>query len=116
MTLSYIYKFMILKPYDIDNDKEVIHYNCHFIRNSIIGATQEEYAEYLGVTRNIINAIERGISQPSIQLLSAMHEKIGVDVSALIAQPISFAKFDDFFINQSAVEKLDKARTNFNLP
>lgn len=46
--------------------------------------TQEEMAQYCGLTRNYISAMERGINKPSAQTLILYAQKCGISIDELL--------------------------------
>lgn len=54
------------------------------IRDSI-GQTQEVFAKTLDTSREIIAKVETGVSEPSLELVTKIHNKLGINLNWLIA-------------------------------
>jgi putative transcriptional regulator len=50
------------------------------VRRARVDVTQKELADAVNVTRQIINAIERGQYDPSLELTFALAELLGCDI------------------------------------
>jgi len=48
------------------------------------GYTQQEFAEKMGVSVALLGSVERGIKEPSEELLQRMGDLLGIDVNELL--------------------------------
>lgn len=94
-------------------DKEIITHNLIYIRRVIFDMTQDQFAEWLGVTRNVVKGYELESNNPTIDILKSLDHYLDIDLNMLFNEPISIDNFTDF-LHQSDktiryIESLDAA-------
>ncbi len=53
-----------------------------------LGITQERLATKVGVTRSHIGKIERGVGNPTVRVMEAMAEALGIELDLVARMPI----------------------------
>ncbi|MDH5414933.1 MAG: helix-turn-helix transcriptional regulator [Flavobacteriaceae bacterium] len=66
--------------------------------------TQEEFADWLGITRNMINSYERDKATPSIAILVALDTKLKIDINKLLKDILTIDNFSDFLRTPDATK------------
>lgn len=96
-----------------DTNKKNANQNIRFLRKSFFNVTQERFSIYLGITRNMINNYERGIADPSINVLLSLHAKLHIDITRLLTQQMSFSNYLEFFV-PGKIEDIEKISMEVN--
>lgn len=65
--------------------------NIKYLRKQM-GATQEQFAEQVGIKRSLVGAYEEGRAEPRLQTLSRIADVFGVSVDDLINQDLTTGK------------------------
>lgn len=66
-------------------EKKQLGLNISYYRRKL-GISQMEFAERVHYSRTHISAVERGVKNPSVDMLNAVAEALGVPVSKLLEE------------------------------
>jgi transcriptional regulator with XRE-family HTH domain len=100
----------VIHQHPLDKKKTLFQHNLHFIRSYILGATQQQFADLLGWTRNIVNSLEIGVSKPSYEQAAILKDKTGVDLNLMHSLPLTWDSFEDFFDSEESSTKIEYLR------
>lgn len=53
------------------------------------GLTQQEFADFLGLSQSFYNQLERGTKDPSLKTIRQIAERLGITVGELIGDKVS---------------------------
>jgi transcriptional regulator with XRE-family HTH domain len=70
----------------VENVREIVARNLRLARQRA-GVSQEALAEMAGIDRTYVSGIERGVRNPSIEVLAKFAHALGVSTASLLASP-----------------------------
>ena len=72
----------MIKDSDVHTSLSYIGENLYLLRKLELGLTQEEFAELVGMSKDAVSKIERGVVMPSLKSMA--------DISAATNKPIDY--------------------------
>ena len=84
-------------PLKTDESLKPPTHNFKFLRTHVFGFSQKKYAEWLGVTRNVVNSYERQGVNVTLSVLLTLKEQLNIDLNCFLTERMSFYNLRKFF-------------------
>lgn len=87
---------MLIKP-KTDKELELLNQNIKFLRTVLLSMTQEEFADWLNISRNMVNSYDQGSTTPPWSVVIAIDEKLNLDLNCFIKKIWTLKNLRIFF-------------------
>ena len=95
-------------PPKVDESLKPPTHNFKFLRTHVLDISQEEYAEWLGVTRNVVNSYEHQSANVTLPVLLTLKEQFNIDLNYFLTERMNFKNLRRFFSDaQGTLKRID---------